>query len=77
MLINKVVPITFKENNSTKHKPNFVKITGYSCLGLGLGSIISGKTNHLKLHKYLAYTAGILALAHTGLIEYYHHKFKK
>jgi hypothetical protein len=76
MLINKVNLVSFKENNQ-KHKPNLVKLTGYSCLGLGVGSIVAGKTNYIKLHKYLAYTSGIFALLHTGLIEYYHHKFKK
>jgi sulfite exporter TauE/SafE len=82
MQISRVNSATFKQNETSsnskpKQKLNLAKITGYSCLGCGLGSIIAVKTKNLKLHKSLAYLAGALAIIHTGIIEYYHHKFKK
>jgi hydroxyethylthiazole kinase-like sugar kinase family protein len=80
MQINKVNSITFKQNETSKNpkpKLNLAKITGYGCLTSGMGSIIAAKTKNLNLHKNLAYIAGALAIIHTGIIEYYHHKFKK
>ncbi|MGN0031908.1 MAG: hypothetical protein ACI37Q_08145 [Candidatus Gastranaerophilaceae bacterium] len=66
-------------NNSTPPKrkqPNYVKWTGYGALGLGAASAIAGAKKKIKPHKFLAYTAGILAIIHTGIIEWHHFQRK-
>lgn len=56
------------------------KTTGYAATaGLGL-SIISGVTKNKsfrKAHKPIAYLSALFTAIHIGLIEYYHHKYKK
>ena len=56
------------------------KSTGYAAtvgLGLSVWSGISKNKTLRKKHKPLAYiTAGLTAI-HIGLIEFYHHKYKK
>ncbi len=42
----------------------------------GVGSVIAIKNKSFKWHKYLAYASGALALAHIGLIEWFHNKKK-
>ena len=56
------------------------KTTGYSAtvgLGLSIASGISKNKSFRKAHKPIAYISGALTLLHIGLIEYYHHKYKK
>ncbi len=48
--------------------------TGYASAALGIASGIAGSSKKIKLHKYLAYAAGALMLAHIGLAEYFKHK---
>lgn len=61
-------------------KQNYItpKTTGYAATtALGL-SVVSAKIKPMrKTHKPFAYIAALLTAAHIGLIEYYHHKFKK
>ena len=56
------------------------KTTGYSAtlgLGLAIASGISKNKSFRKAHKPLAYISAALSLLHIGLIEYYHHKYRK
>lgn len=72
-----ISPIT--QNTPQRKKHNYVKITGWTATGLGTASVIAAKTKGLKhkmkLHKNLAYLAGIFTLAHIAILESY--KFKK
>lgn len=52
-----------------------VSATGYGALILGGASAITARNKKIKTHKYLAYVAGALAIAHTALIEW--HRFSK
>ena len=60
-----------------KSGPNYVKWTGYGALGFGVASAVAGSKKKIKPHKYMAYIAGILAVAHTGLVEWHHFQRKK
>lgn len=56
------------------------KTTGYAAttaLGLAVWSGVSKNKTFRKQHKPLAYLTAILTAIHIGLIEYYHHKYKK
>lgn len=56
------------------------KTTGYGAtagLGLSIASGISKNKSFRKAHKPLAYFSAVMTLIHIGLIEYYHHKYKK
>ena len=56
------------------------KTTGYAAtvgLGLSVWSGVSRNRNFRKTHKPLAYITALLTAIHIGLIEYYHHKYKK
>ena len=56
------------------------KSTGYAAtvgLGLSVWSGVSRNKSFRKTHKLLAYITAALTLLHIGLIEYYHHKYKK
>ncbi len=56
------------------------KTTGYAAtvgLGASVWSGISRNKTFRKQHKPLAYITAFLTAAHIGLIEYYHHKYKK
>ncbi len=56
------------------------KTTGYAAtvgLGLTVWSGISKNKKFRKAHKPLAYITTIFTALHIGLIEYYHHKYKK
>lgn len=66
-------------NTSTRQrmKINTVTATGYAALGAGAASAIAGFNKKIKPHKYLAYLAGIFAVAHTGIIEFYKFSSKK
>lgn len=70
-------------NSTTPHQRpikkrfNTVEVTGYGALGLGIASGIAGAKKKIKLHRYLAYVAAGLAIAHTAIIEWHHHKYKK
>ena len=55
---------------------NPVRDTGYAAAVLGIGSAVAGTKKNIKLHKYLAYAAGIVTLAHIGIVEYYKHMKK-
>lgn len=67
--INTAVPVNHK-----KRKFNPVTVTGYTAVAAGLGSGIAGSNKKIKLHKQLAYAAGIFTAVHIGLIEWFHHK---
>lgn len=56
---------------------NPVKITGYATLGFGIASGIAGAKKKIKIHTKLAYLSGILAVIHTGLVEWHHYQRKK
>lgn len=60
-----------------KSKFNSVTLTGYASLGFGIASGIAGAKKKIKLHKNLAYIAGALAILHTGIIEWFHYKYRK
>ncbi len=61
-----------------RKKPvNYVQLTGYVATGLGIGSAIAGNRKKIKLHKLLAYAAGIFTAIHIGIVEWYHHKKAK
>lgn len=64
-------------SSSMKLKHQAVKYTGYGALALGIASGVVAKNKKIKLHTKLAYAAGILALVHTGLIEWMHCMKKK
>lgn len=69
MSVQAINSVNSKTNNS-KSKFNYVKYTGYGSLGFGIASgVAASSLKKIKLHKYLAYAAGILALVHTVLIE--------
>lgn len=56
------------------------KSTGYAAttaLGLAVWSGVSKNKTFRKQHKPLAYITAALTAIHIGLIEYYHHKYKK
>lgn len=61
-------------NNKPKYSP--AKITGYAALAAGIASGVLAKNKKIKLHTQLAYAAGILSLAHIGVIEWFHYKYK-
>ncbi len=65
-------------NTSVKKKlwKNPVRDTGYAAAVFGISSGIAGAKKKIKLHKYLAYIAGIFTLAHLGIVEYYKHMKK-
>lgn len=65
-----------KQSPIKKHF-NTVEITGYGALGTGIASGIAGAKKKIKLHRYLAYVSVGLAIAHTAIIEWNHHKYKK
>lgn len=73
MSISAINPTTPTTN---KHKHIAVKYTGYGALGFGIASGIVAKNHKIKQHKYLAYIAGALAVAHAAIVEYFHHKKK-
>lgn len=56
------------------------KSTGYAAAAGLVMSVASGVTKNRVLrrtHKPAAYAAAVLTAVHIGLIEYYHHKYKK
>ena len=56
------------------------KTTGYSAtagMALTVLSGISKNKSIRKTHKPLAYITAAITALHIGLIEYYHHKFRK
>ncbi len=54
------------------------KTTGYAAAAaLGM-SVVSAKVKPLrKAHKSFAYLTAAFTALHIGIIEYYHHKYKK
>ncbi len=79
----KVQAINNNQNQQTQTTPkkkskfNSVTLTGYASLGFGIASGIAGAKKKIKLHKNLAYIAGALAIIHTGIIEWFHYKYRK
>lgn len=58
------------KTNNVQRKFNYVKYSGYAALGFGIASGVAASSfKKIKVHKYLAYAAGILAVVHTALIE--------
>lgn len=75
--ISNAQPAQAQVKNTQKHSYfNPANITGYATLASGVGSVIAIKNKSFKWHKYLAYASGALALAHIGLIEWFHNKKK-
>lgn len=58
---------------SSKKWKTQTRDTGYAAAVLGIGSGIAGRSKKIKLHKSLAYLAGIFMIWHIGIIEYYKH----
>lgn len=78
MQIQKINQISFSADKpQTQNKYNLVKITGYGALGAGLASIAVASQKNFKAHKFLGFCAGILAIIHTGLIEWRHYQRSK
>lgn len=77
-MFTKILGVEFAKPtpNTKKKKTNYVKITGYGATVSGVASALAIKAKNPKLHKNLAYLAGLLTLTHIGLIEWYNHKFK-
>lgn len=63
---------TFGNTQNKKPKFNSVKITGYGALASGVMCALTAKRR--KPHKMFALLAGLLSLAHIGILESY--KFK-
>lgn len=67
--------------NETKSKPFLTpKNTGYTAtalLGVTTLRAFSKKKGIIKSHKILGAMTAVATLLHIGLIEYYHHKYKK
>ena len=72
-VINIAALLTVKKNLLI----NPVRDTGYAAAVLGIGSAVAGTKKKIKPHKYLAYAAGIVTLAHIGIVEYYKHFSKQ
>lgn len=78
MQIQKINQVSFSSSEtpqSKKYSP--VKITGYTSLGLGIASIAAASNKKIKFHRTLGWSAGILALVHTGLVEWRHYQKNK
>lgn len=74
-----IQPITPAVSQTTKpSKRPFitpVSATGYGALICGGASVVTAVNKKIKTHKYLAYLAGALAIAHTAIIEM--HRFNR
>ncbi len=64
------------QTQTVKRKYNPAKISGYAAIALGVASGVAGNRQKVKLHKQLAYAAGIFTAMHIGIIEWFHHKKK-
>lgn len=64
---------SFGNNQNKKPRVNYVKITGYGALASGVMCALTAKKR--KPHKMYALIAGLLSLAHIGILESY--KFKR
>lgn len=71
-----IQPISSTTPSQNKYKKFATGITGYGALATGIASGIVAHNKKIKLHKTLAYIAGALALAHVGIVEYFHHNKK-
>lgn len=69
--------VSSKHQSSPQKRFNYVETTGYGALGFGVASGIAGAKKKIKMHRYFAYIALALAAAHTAIIEWKHHKYKK
>lgn len=65
---------SFGHTQNKKNKFNYVKWTGYGALASGVLCAMTAKKR--KPHKMFALAAGILSLAHIGILEYYKYKSK-
>ncbi len=71
MKVSSVSQINFsgiKDGNSKK-RVNYVSYTGYGALGAGIACGVTAGMKKFNAHKYLAYAAGVLSLAHLGIVE--------
>ena len=70
MAIPPISPLN-TQNTLTKKRPFItpVSATGYGALIAGGASVVTAVNKKIKTHKYLAYLAGALAIAHTAIIE--------
>lgn len=57
--------------------PKNTGIAATTALGISVMSGISRNRPVKKLHKPSAYLAAIFTVLHIGILEYYHHKYKK
>jgi len=69
MTIQPILPTTTHPQNKKRQFLNPVSITGYGALITGGASVVTAVNKKIKTHKYLAYLAGALAIAHTAIIE--------
>ena len=75
MKIQKLYPTNFSHNNQRKGI-NTVKWSGYAATIAGVASGIAAGQKQIKLHKHLAYIAGIFTIAHIGIVEYKNFQYK-
>lgn len=61
--------VAFSGSNDNRKSFNVVTWTGYGAVALGVASGVAAHKKNIKLHKTLAYLAGILTLAHIGIVE--------
>ncbi len=69
-----------KVNSVNKNSIFTPKTTGYAATAGLTAAVLSGVSRNKtfrKAHKPLACLTAILTAVHIGLIEYYHHKYKK
>lgn len=72
-----ITPINNTQSITTHKKSPLVKITGYGALASGILCGVAANNKNIKLHTKLAYLAGILAVTHTALVEWFHHQKNK
>ena len=80
MLVSSISQIsrpTFSHVNNHSNRINWVADTGYASLGFGIASGVAAKAKKIKLHKGLAYAAGVFGLLHVGLIEWKKYQYRK
>jgi len=61
--------ISFRQNLTPKKRVNYVKATGYGAIASGLACAFSAKKR--KAHKFFAFGALVLSLAHIAILQSY------
>ena len=75
MSVQAVNSANTQKSNVRKRFP--VKETGYIATGIAVASGIAGANKKIKLHRWLAYIAGVFTALHIGLVEFAHRKFSE